>query len=269
MAFLKHLWKRFREDDYFGISAQLAYFFLLSLFPLLIVIVSLFPYLPITQEDLLGTVSGFAPEGAIELIEKNLTQLSNKNGTLLSLGVLGTLWSASNGINAIVKVINRSYNVNEDRTFFKKRIMAILLTLAMIVVIIVVLILPVFGKHIGIFLFSQLELSGQFLKIWNAIRWIVSTVIIFLIFIALYWLAPSKRFACRTAIPGAIFSTIGWIVTSLAFSFYVDNFSNYSSTYGSIGAIIILMIWFYISGIIIIIGGDVNAYFTVYRKKDC
>lgn len=269
MAFLKHLWKRFNEDDYFGISAQLAYFFLLSLFPLLIVIVSLFPYLPITQDDLLGIVRGFAPEGAIELIEKNLAQLSQKNGTLLSLGILGTLWSASNGINAIVKIINRSYNVDEDRTFLKKRIMAILLTLAMIIVIIVALILPVFGKHIGIFLFSQLELSAQFLTIWNALRFIVSPVIIFLVFIALYWLAPSKRFACRTAIPGAIFATIGWIVTSYAFSFYVERFANYSSTYGSIGAIIILMIWFYISGFIIIIGGDVNSYFTVHRKKDC
>ncbi|WP_428910983.1 YihY/virulence factor BrkB family protein [Niallia sp. Krafla_26] len=269
MAFLKHLWKRFNEDDYFGIPAQLAYFFLLSLFPLLIVIVSLFPYLPITQEDLLGTVRDFAPVGAIEIIEKNLIEISKKNNTLLSLGIIGTLWSASNGINAIVKVINRSYNVEEDRTFFRKRIMAILLTLAMIAVIIVALILPVFGKHIGIVLFSQLELSSEFLTIWNTLRLIVSSVIIFAVLIALYWLAPSKRFSCRTAIPGAIFATIGWIITSYAFSFYVERFANYTVTYGSIGAIIVLMIWFYISGFIMIIGGDVNAYFTVHKKKDC
>ncbi|WP_338471781.1 YihY/virulence factor BrkB family protein [Niallia sp. XMNu-256] len=269
MTFFKHLWKRFNEDDYSGIPAQLAYFFLLSLFPLLIVIVSLFPYLPITSEDLLVTVRDFAPAGAIDLIEKGLAEISQKNGTLLSLGIIGTLWSASNGINAIVKVINRSYNIDEDRTFIRKRIMAILLTVAMIVVIIVALILPVFGKHIGIFLFSQFELSSQFLTIWNALRFIVSAVIIFLIFIALYWMAPSKRFACRTAIPGAVFATIGWIITSFAFSYYVSNFSNYSTTYGSIGAVIVLMIWFYISGVIMIIGGDINAYFTIYRKKDC
>ena len=269
MAFLKHLWKRFNEDDYFGIPAQLAYFFLLSLFPLLIVLVSLFPYLPITQEDLLGTVRDFAPVGAIELIERNLTNISQKNNTLLSLGIIGTLWSASNGINAIVKVMNRSYNIDEDRTFFRIRLMAILLTLAMIAVIIVALILPVFGKQIGVFLFSQFQLSSQFLTMWNALRLIVSSVIIFAVFITLYWLAPSKRFSCRTAIPGAIFATIGWIMTSYAFSFYVDNFANYSSTYGSIGAIIVLMIWFYISGFIMIIGGDINAYFTVYKKRDC
>ena len=269
MGFVKHLLKRFKEDDYFGIPAQLAYFFLLSLFPLLIVLVSLFPYLPITQEDLLGTVRGFAPEGAIELIEQNLEGMTQKNGTLLSLGIIGTLWSASNGINSIVKVINRSYNVEEDRAIFTKRLMAVLLTIAMMVVIIVALILPVFGKHIGVFLFSQFQLSDEFVTIWNALRFLVSSVIIFVIFIGLYWLAPSKRFSCRTAIPGAAFATIGWIMTSYAFSYYVDNFSNYSTTYGSIGAIIILMIWFYISGIIIIIGGDVNAYFTVYKKKDC
>ena len=124
MGFVKHLLKRFKEDDYFGIPAQLAYFFLLSLFPLLIVLVSLFPYLPITQDDLLGTVRGFAPEGAIQLIEQNLEGMMQKNGTILSLGIIGTLWSASNGINAIVKVINRSYNVEEERAIFTKRLMA-------------------------------------------------------------------------------------------------------------------------------------------------
>lgn len=269
MGFVKHLLKRFKEDDYFGIPAQLAYFFLLSLFPLLIVLVSLFPYLPITQEDLLGTVRSFAPAGAIELIEYNLEEMTQKNGAILSLGIIGTLWSASNGISAIVKVINRSYNVEEERGFFTMRLMAVILTLAMLVVIIVAFILPVFGKYIGVFLFSQFQLSDEFITIWNALRFLVSAVIIFVIFIGLYWLAPSKRFSCRTAIPGAAFATIGWIITSYAFSFYVDNFGNFSTTYGSIGAIIILMIWFYISGIIIIIGGDVNAYFTIFKKKDC
>ena len=169
--------------------------------------------------------------------------------------------------NSIVKVINRSYNVEEERGFITKRLIAILLTLAMMVAYFVALILPVFGKHIGVFL-SQFQLSDEFVSIWNALRFLVSSLIIFVIFIGLYWLAPSKRF-CRTAITGAAFATIGWIMTSYAFSYYVDNFSNYSTTYGSIGAIIILMIWFYISGIIIIIGGDFNAYFTVYKNKDC
>ena len=268
MALVKHLWRNFFDDDVFDIAAQLSYFFLLSLFPLLIFLMTLFPYLPITQEDLLNLFRDFAPSGTMELIETNLDQVSQKNGALLSFGVIGTIWSASNGINAIVKSFNRAYGVKEGRSFLRTRLMSIILTFAMILVIVVALILPVFGKHIGSFLFAQFELSDQFITVWNALRWLVSSLIIFVIFIGLYWLAPSKKFACRSAIPGAAFATIGWIITSFAFSFYVSNFGNYSATYGSIGAIIVLMVWFYISGIIIIVGGEVNAFFS-NRIKDC
>lgn len=265
-AFIKYLWKRFMEDDYLGIAAQLAYFFLLSLLPLLIFIATLFPYLPITQNDLIGLIRDFAPASTIDLLEKSLSEISKKNTALLSFGIIGTVWSASNGINSIMKVLNRSYDVKEERSFIKARFMAILLTIAMIIVIVLALILPVFGRQIGLFLFSRLELSDQFLTVWNALRWIVSPIIICIIFTGLYWLAPSKKFSCRKAIPGAIFTTIGWIVTSFAFSYYVSNFWNYSATYGSIGAIIVLMIWFYITGIIIIFGGDLNAFIS---KKEC
>lgn len=268
MTLVKHIYRNLMDDDVFGIAAQLSYFFLLSLFPLLIFLMTLFPYLPITQEDLLNLFRDFAPSGTMELIESNLNQVSQKNGALLSFGVIGTVWSASNGINAIVKAFNKAYGVKEGRSFLRARFMSIVLTFAMILVIVVALILPVFGKHIGTFLFAQLELSAQFISVWNALRWLVSSIIIFVIFIGLYWLAPSKKFACRSAIPGAAFATIGWILTSFAFSYYVSNFGNYSATYGSIGAIIVLMIWFYISGIIIIIGGEVNAFFS-NRVKDC
>ena len=156
----------------------------------------------------------------------------------------------------------------ESRTFFRARITAILLTVAMIVVIVVALVLPVFGKQIGVFLFSQFELSDQFISVWTTLRWLVSSIIIFVIFIGLYWLAPSKKITCRSTIPGAAFATIGWILTSWAFSFYVSNFGNYSATYGSIGAIIVLMVWFYISGIIIMISGEVNAFYSK-EEKNC
>jgi len=266
--FVPHLWKRIQVNDYFGFAAQLAYYFLLSLFPLLIFLVTLLPYLPITQRDLLSIFQDFAPSGTMELIEMNLLQVSQKNGTLLSFGIIGTIWSASNGIHTIVKALNKAYEVKEGRSFLKTRMMAIVLTFAMIVVIVVALILPVFGKQIGVFLFSQFDLSEQFISVWNTLRWLVSSVIIFVIFVGLYWLAPNKKFACRSAIPGATFATIGWILTSWAFSYYVSNFGNYSATYGSIGAIIVLMIWLYISGIIIIIGGEVNAFYSM-EEKDC
>jgi membrane protein len=269
-SLFKKLWHRIAEDDLPGLSAQLAYFFLLSLFPLLIFLFTLLPYLPIPHEDILGTIRGFAPAETMDLIEKNLMDiLKNRHGGLLSFGVIGTIWSASNGLSAIVVAFNKAYNVKESRSFIVSRAMAILLTIGMIVVIIVAIVLPVFGRGIGLFLFSKFGFSRQFLIIWAALRWVISAVILFLIFTALYWIAPNIKLKCRSAFPGAGFSTVGWIASSLALSFYVGNFSNYSIAYGSIGAIIVLMIWLYITAFIIILGGEINAFYSEKSKKKC
>jgi len=268
LIFAKKLIKRIHQDDVFDLAAQLAYYFLLSIFPLIIFIMTLLPYLPITKEDLLGIFETFAPGESMDIIESNLDQVLSKNGTLLSIGIIGTIWSASNGLNAIVKAFNKAYDVEETRSFIVARAMSIVLTLGMIAVLVIALLLPVFGEQIGIFLFSQFNLSDEFLTVWRAIRFLVSPVILFIIFLALYWIAPNKKMSCVSAIPGAIFATIGWVVASLGFSYYVGNFGNYSATYGSIGAIIITMIWFYLTGIIIMIGGEINAYFTE-KKKAC
>mgnify|MGYP000908857756 CR=1 FL=1 len=268
-SFFKYLWVRIGRDDIPGMAAQLAYFFLLSLFPLLIFLVTLLPYLSITQEYLMSYIRDFAPGESMALIETSLNEVLDKNVKLLSFGVIATLWSASNGIHAIVSAFNKAYDVKEDRSFIVARGIAVFLTIGMVLVIVVALLLPVFGKQIGLFLFSELGLSEQFLKVWNALRWLFSSIFLFLVFTGLYWIAPNKKITCLSAVPGAIFATIGWVVTSLAFSYYVGNFGNYSATYGSIGAIIVLMIWFYLSGLVIIIGGEVNAYFTAKKGSSC
>ncbi|MBS4192201.1 YihY/virulence factor BrkB family protein [Bacillus sp. FJAT-49705] len=266
---LAQIWKRVMEDDLFGLAAQLAYFFLLSLFPLLLFLVSLLPYLPITQEDLLAVIRDFAPEDSMELIEANISQLSQKNPNLLSFGFVATIWSASNGINAIVRAFNKAYDVKESRPFFRARGMAILFTFAMLFVFIIALMLPVFGEYLGIFLFAKFGLSDEFMSVWNTFRWLISSIILFIVFTGLYWMGPNKKLACIIVIPGAIFATIGWILSSLAFSFYVSNFGHFSATYGSIGAIIVLMIWFYLTGVIIIIGGEINAVYSKYKNENC
>ncbi|OCA83365.1 ribonuclease [Bacillus sp. FJAT-27225] len=265
----KQLLHRIKEDDLPGLSAQLAYYFLLSLFPLLIFLLTLMPYLPIPQQDILGAIEDFAPPEAYALIEKNLNSImANRSGGLLSIGIIGTIWSASNGINALVRAFNKAYNVDETRSFIVARGMSILFTFGIVFVFIVALALPVFGEEIGIFLFSFLGLDGAFLTIWNLIRWALTPLILFGIFTILYWVAPNLKMKCKSAIPGAIFATAGWIITSLGFSFYVSNFGNYTSTYGSIGGIIILMIWLYLSAFIILIGGEINAFYAEKAKQD-
>lgn len=269
-SLLRLLWHRIEEDDIPGLSAQLAYFFLLSLFPLLIFIFTLLPYLPIPYPDILGSIREFAPPQTMDLIEKNVNHvMNNRNGGLLSFGVIGTIWSASNGIHALVRAFNKAYNVNESRSFIVSRGMAILLTIGMIFVFIIAVLLPIFGREIGIFLFSYLGFKLEFLRIWEMLRLVVSALILFLIFTGLYWIAPNVKLRCRSAFPGAGFATVGWILSSYALSFYVSKFNNFSLTYGSIGAIIVLLIWLYISGFIIILGGEINAFYTEKSKTNC
>jgi membrane protein len=265
-SFLKELFLRFTSDEVPGLSAQLSYFFLLSLFPFLIFLITLVGYLPITQEDVLGTIEQFAPGETLQIIDETLDQIINhKNGGLLSFGIIATLWSASNGINAIVRAFNKAYEVDETRSFIVARGMAILLTVAMVFVIVVALLLPVFGKEIGLFIFSNFGFSEEFLTMWNTMRWLVSGFILFIVFTSLYYVAPNKHLKFKDGLPGGIAATLGWILASLAFSYYVGNFANYSATYGSIGGVIVLMIWLYLSGMIIILGGELNA--LLYKRK--
>ncbi len=189
-SLVKHLWIRVGRDDIPGLAAQLAYFFLLSLFPLLIFIVTLLPYLSITQEYLLSYFRDFAPGGTMDLIETSLNDVMDKNGKLLSFGIIATLWSASNGIHAIVVAFNKAYDVKESRSFILERTIAVLLTFGMILVIVVALLLPVFGRHIGLFLFSELGLSNQFLAVWTALRWLISPIFLFIIFVCLVLDSP-------------------------------------------------------------------------------
>lgn len=268
LTFLKELTKRFNHDETIYMSAQLAFFFLLSLFPFMIFLVTLLGFLPISYEDVLNLVRQYAPGQSISIIEENLSKIvSEQRGGLLSFGLIGTIWSASNGINSIIRALNRAYDVKESRSFFVARGMAILLTFGMILVIVVALLLPVFGKMLGTFIFSFFGLSDTFLMVWNALRWALSFIIMVCVFVFLYWLAPNKRLKFKEVIVGAIFATLGWQLVSLAFSYYVSSFGNYTATYGSLGGIIVLMIWFYLSGMILIIGGQINGMTNIYRRR--
>ncbi len=259
LAFGKLLTKRIIQVDLFGLSAQLAYFFLLSLFPFLIFLFSLLGYFPVDEQALLEFIAIYAPADIMDLLSSNVSQIVNKPSSgLLSVGAIGTLWSASNGVNAITRAFNRAYEVGENRSFLKSRLIAIALTIAMVLVICIALLLPVFGKMIGEYLFSLFGLSG-FISVWNSLRWIISSVFLFIVLLALYKLAPHIVIRLRDALWGAIFATVAWQFVSLVFSFYVSTIGNYSATYGSLGAVIMLMIWFYLSGIIIIGGGIMNA----------
>ncbi len=266
--FGKEMARRISDNDVTGFAAQLSYFFLLSLFPMLIFLFTLLPYTPLTQQDIFYLIRDFAPQETYTMIEKTVSEvMDNRSSGLLSVGFIATLWSASKGMNALMKSLNRAYNVEEKRSFIVSRGLSIVLTVAMMFVFILALLLPVFGKQLGMFIFSYLGISGEFVKIWNVVRWVLTPFILFLVFLTVYYLAPSIKIRYITAVPGAVFASVGWIIVSLGFSFYVSNFGNYTAMYGSIGTIIIMMLWFYFSAIIIMVGGEINSYFTNKQGK--
>lgn len=262
-GFLKELLVRIKKVDVTGLGSQLAFFFLLSLFPLLIFIMTLLPYLNFNQAEVFLLIRDYAPESVAMLIEGTLNEiLENRNGGLLSIGALATVWSASKGMNALTKALNRSYFTEESRSFIMARVMSVVFTIMLIAVLVVALILPVFGQQIGVLAFSYMGLEEGFLILWAGLRWLVPPVLIFFVFSLIYWLVPNLKIPFKSVLPGALFATVGWILTSLAFSFYVGSYGNYSSTYGSIGAIIVLMMWLYFSAIILMLGGQLNAVMT-------
>lgn len=260
IKFSKKLIKEIKEDRVTGLAAEQAYYYLLALFPLLILLLSLLPYLNIDIQTALDTIKTFMPAETMEVIEKNIINiLSERNGGLLTFGFLGTIWSASNGMNAFIHSMNIAYDVEETRNFIKARFISIALTLGLVVAFIVMLGLPVFGKVIIDLLQQVIPIPEETQIIFSFLRWVIAVVVISLVLTFLYRFAPNKSFPIKHVIPGAVTATVLWLGISLGFSFYVSNFANYSSTYGSLGGVIILMLWLYLSGLIFVIGGEINA----------
>jgi len=256
----KELVEHINDADVMGLSAQLAYFFLLSVFPFLLFLVTLLGFFPIDDRAFLEFISAYLPNEVVQMVDSNLTNIvNNRSGGILSVSILGTLWSASNGFNAITKSFNKAYRVEENRSFILNRIISLGLMIGLVFMIAIALVISVFGRVIGEELFSFLGLD-DYLNAWNIIRWIATSITFFIALLLLYKLAPNEKVLFRHAIWGAVFATVFWQLTSLGFSYYVNTLGNYSTTYGSLGTVIVLMIWFYLFGIIITTGGVINAY---------
>lgn len=266
--FLGQLIQRFLAHEVPGLAAQLSFYFILAIFPFFIFSFSLLAYLPISTEEVLRFLSQYVPREALPVLETNLRSvLDVKRGELLSLGFIVTLWSSSNGSWAIMHALNRAYDVAEKRNFIHARLVSFFLTFSMAIALAIALLLPVFGKWIGYWLFSLLGFTEAFLKVWSLLRWLISFAVILVIFAYLYFVAPNKKLSLDEVWPGALFATLGWHLVSYLFSYYVSNFGNFSATYGSLGGIIILLFWFYLSGIILILGGEINALLQLKRQK--
>ena len=261
----KRVWARINDDDIFGRAAQLSYYFLLALFPLLLFLVTLLGYFAEAGSEfrnkLLSYLGTVMPSAAITLVHTTLDEISAaRGGGKLSLGLLAALWAASNGMGAISETLNIAYDVKETRPWWKVRLVSVLLTIALAVLIICALAIILYGGTIGDAVAARYGFSNVFRIVWRILQWPIALIFVLATFNLIYNFAPNLRSSERKWwTPGAMVGVALWLLVSFGFRTYLHYFNTYSLTYGSLGALIVLMLWFYFTGLAILVGGEVNC----------
>ena len=261
----KRVWKEIQEDELFGRAAELSYYFLLALFPFLIFLTSIIGLILGSENSprqiLFDYLARVMPASAYELISQTMIEVSSaSSGGKLSFGLLAALWAASNGMTAITTSLNSAYDVEETRPWWKQRLTAIALTIALSVLIISALVLVVAGGWIADWLAATFGLGSMFPLAWKIIQWPIVLFCITLAFALIYYFAPDlheQKWQWLT--PGSAIGVALWLLVSIAFRVYLNFFDSYSATYGSLGAVIILMLWLYFTGTAVLIGGEINS----------
>lgn len=259
------------DDDLLGVAAQLAYFFLFSLFPLLLFLTTLLGYF---ADDVVvrGRIFGFLEEliptqEAFVLVRDTLDEvISERGGGKLSFGLLAALWAASAGMVALIRGLNTAFDVGDDRAWWKNRLRALSFVLLLGVQLGVTLVLIFSGAEIGEALAQWLRLGLYFGPLWAIFSWLLVLASLILTFDVLYNLGPHlERYRWRWLTPGAVAGVWLWLAVSLGFRLYLSYFDNYSRTYGSLGTVIILLLWFYLTGIAILVGAEINS--EIYKAE--
>lgn len=270
--FLDELFCRIKEDEVTAVGGQLTYFLILSIFPFLIFFLNLLSYTTIAREEVLDNLLIVLPIEA-QIMIKNIAKeiVGSSSDTLLSLGIVLAIWTGSLGITAIIRAVNKAYNVKKKRPYWRLKGLSIVFTIALAFLIIIVLSMLVFGEVIGNKIFERFGAAFIFHHIWEFLRIIIPFTSMIIIFALLYKLSPTPEedlnIKFSHTLPGAVFTTTGWILASMVFSYYVNNIGNYSKTYGSLGGIIILLVWLYITSIMIILGGEINGAYASIKES--
>ena len=259
---VKRTVKEIGDDNCLGLAAQLAFYFLMALFPALLFLVALIGYLPVENalSELLTALGTVAPQELVRLLRGQLAEIADgSQASLLTLGIVGAIWSSSAAMVAIIDALNRAYDVTEWRPWWKRRLVAVLLTVALALFIIIALTLVLVGPATAFRLANWLGLGSAVALLWALIRWPVILFCVVFSVDLVYHFAPNRRGRWVWITPGSVLATALWIVCSFAFRVYVTNFGDYTATYGAIGGAIVTMLWFYVSSIAILIGAELNG----------
>jgi membrane protein len=255
--------KEFQEDTVTDCAAQLSYYFLFSLFPFLFFLVTLVAYLPFAPgavESMMGRIAPLVPGDAMALVDAHLRSLVNQpRPRLLTVGLLLALWTASRGVDALRKALNMAYDVPESRPIWKTQGVAMLMTLVGTLLIPLSFTVFLLGGRMGAWIAQRLQLIDEFHLVWSWLRWPFTASLVMLMLALCYYVLPDVKQRFKYITPGSIIGTVLWLGSTWGFSWYVEHFGKYNVTYGSIGGVVVLLLWLYITGIIFIVGGELNA----------
>ncbi|WP_194192158.1 YihY/virulence factor BrkB family protein [Clostridium chrysemydis] len=257
-----------KRDDIFALASQLAYYMVLSFFPFLIFLITLVGFSNLDSTEVLDGLKTIVPTSVYELTQSTVVEVVDYQHTgILGVSVVLTIWSASSAFRAVIKGVNKAYEVTERRSFIKISIIGMISVLALALTVICTLAMLVFGDQIGYYLSHLLPFEHVLNFIWDILRYVIIIVMMILVFAIIYKVAPNRKVKLRNTIPGAIVTTVGWIIASLGFSYYVNNFANYSRIYGSLGTVFVLMTWLFITSMIFIFGVEVNSVLERNRER--
>jgi membrane protein len=258
----RRTWREVGQDDVLGLAAQLSYYFFLALFPALLFVLALASFFPLSNitDDVARSLGPFVSPQVLELIQEQMRRLANnENGGLLTFGVAGALWSSSAALVSIVGALNRAYDIDEGRPWWKVRIVAMGLTLATAVIVLIALSLVLAGPTLAERLGQATGWGVPFEWTWLVLQWPLVFALVTIGIGLIYYFGPDAAQDWVWITPGAVTATILWLLVSLLFKVYIANFTDYEGSYGTVGAVIVVLLWFYVTGIAILVGAELNA----------
>lgn len=251
--------KRFFNERFYDHSAQMAYYFLLSMFPFLIFVFTLIGFLPIEAHGLLEMLQPYIPEGSYYILENTLLSImNNQQKKLASFSFIATFWLSSMAVQSMVRSMNDAYRMKRKESFLKGLLFDLFLTAGLIAIFSFSIFIPIVEEIARIFVITHVSVPTSFYFWWLFVKWGMGTFFLFLFFLFLYKFFPTEKVSYRSALPGALFATIGWQGAAFAFTYYVS-FGSYSQLYGQLGSVIVLIVWFYLTAAVLLIGGLING----------
>ena len=248
-------------------AAEVSFYLLLSFFPFLIFTISLVVYTPIIKlSKYIFLFKKILPQSAFNIVSSLIqSAIENRSFSFLILSFILAMYTMSRAVISLIRGMNRSYNIRETRPYFQVLFISLVFVIMIVVLIFTSMIFLVFGEKLGSFLFNIIGLNQYFIYIWNLCRYVVGIITVIIILMNLYRFTPNKKLYFKDVLPGAIVSTMCWLIASFCYSFYSNNFARYDIIYGSLGGIIVLITWVYLSSWTILIGCEINA--RLYKRR--